>query len=64
MLKEKVAEARTALRERTELRNEEKAENEKTIADAKEGADAIREAVTILKEYYGETELVQIKQHK
>merc|ERR1712196_746038 len=63
-LGQSIAEAKKALRERTELRSEERAENEKTIADAEEGAQAIRDAVKVLKDFYGETDLIQIKLHK
>jgi chromosome segregation ATPase len=58
-LNEAMAELRKAKRERTELRNEEKAENESTIADAKEGLDAIKNAITVLKDFYGSAFLQQ-----
>lgn len=63
-LGQSIADAKKALRERTELRSAERAENEKTIADAEEGAQAIRDAVKVLKDFYGEADLVQISLHK
>jgi chromosome segregation ATPase len=52
-LKQEIADLNKALSEATELRNEEKSDNEKTIADAEAGENAVREAVSILQNYYG-----------
>merc|ERR1719399_967267 len=48
-----VAELKKALVEATELRAEDKAENEKTIAMTDEGADAVKVALNLLKDFYG-----------
>jgi len=38
--------------EATKMRDEEKANNKKTLKDAKEGLDALKQALTVLKDYY------------
>jgi len=46
--------------EATKIRNEEKALNTKTIADFKEAADAVADATDALKDYYGDSSLLQL----
>jgi len=58
-LSEEMAALKKALREATELRNTEKAENETTIADAETGVEAIKNAITVLKDFYGDAFLQQ-----
>merc|ERR1711904_602503 len=55
-LSKAIAENARSLSEATELRANEKADNEKTIADATSGLEAVKQAITVLGEFYGETE--------
>jgi len=50
---EQIAEAKKALLEAAELRAQDKANNEKTIAMTTEGVEAVKQALTILEEFYG-----------
>merc|ERR1719321_320747 len=47
--------------EATKIRFDEKALNTKSIADFKEAADAVADATDALKDYYGDSSLVQLK---
>merc|ERR1719217_826863 len=51
LIKEQAA-LTTAIAEATEQRTREKAENEATIADAKAAQEALKQALTVLKEFY------------
>jgi hypothetical protein len=53
-LKEEITELYAALEKATKLRDDEKEGNEQTIKDSTEGLEAIKEAITILKEFYKE----------
>merc|ERR1719387_376445 len=46
--------------EATKIRNDEHALNTKTIADFKEAADAVADATDALKDYYGDSSLLQL----
>merc|ERR1719428_1847567 len=54
------ADMEAAQAEATKIRNEEHALNTKSIADFKEAADAVADATDALKDYYGDSSLVQL----
>lgn len=56
-----IADMEAGQAEATKIRNEEHALNTKTIADFKEAADAVADASDALKDYYGDSSLVQVK---
>lgn len=58
-LTNQLAQLHQAMSEMTELRNAEKAQNEKAIEDAATGSQTVRQAIIIIKEYYG-MELIQV----
>merc|ERR1719451_225713 len=51
-LSKEIADLRKSLFEATELRAKEKAENEKTIADSEAGLEAVKNAISVLKDFY------------
>jgi hypothetical protein len=55
-----IADMEAAQAEATKIRNDERALNTKSIADFKEAADAVADATDALKDYYGDSSLVQI----
>jgi len=51
-LEKEIADLEADLEKQTKLREEEKAENEATIKEAEEARDAVKEAITVLKDFY------------
>merc|ERR1719316_1176204 len=51
-LSNQIADLRKSLFEATELRAKEKAENEKTLADSEAGLEAVKNAISVLKDFY------------
>jgi len=51
-LEEEIFQLNEDFTEATKMRDEEKANNKKTLKDAKEGLDALKQALTVLKDYY------------
>merc|ERR1719420_323269 len=51
-LSKEIGDLRKSLFEATELRAKEKAENEKTLADSEAGLEAVKNAISVLKDFY------------
>jgi len=58
-VEQQIAELYKSLNEATELREEEKTDNAQALKDAKEGLAAVKQAIKVLKEFYGE--FLQVK---
>jgi FtsZ-binding cell division protein ZapB len=61
-LSEQLNESASSLRKATKLRNEENAAYKKASADFKGSAEAVTMAMTVLREFYGQAALIQMKQ--
>jgi chromosome segregation ATPase len=60
-LETEIANLHKALNEATKLRNTESEENKKTIDDATAGLGAVNAAIKVLKDFYEDSSLVQVK---
>jgi hypothetical protein len=60
-LSQAIADLHKALNEAKELRAEEKLMNEKTVEDAKAGLEAVKEAISILEDYYKNPGFIQVR---
>jgi len=62
LMEKEIAELKKGLNEATELRNDEKAENTKTEAMSEEGVQAVKDALSILSQFYSNA-FVQTKKY-